>query len=97
METKQYVKGYIIDHGLVAKAAKIDASDPDVRPDLRGHHQTLHTTACKFRTTADKIREHVRIVRQGKEGYRLYDQSRQTNYIALFDRRTVIQSRFHTR
>jgi hypothetical protein len=95
METKQYVKRYIIDHGLVAKAAKIlDASDPDVRPDLRGHHQTLHTTACKFRTTADKIREHVR---QGKEGYRLYDQSRQTNYIAPFDRRTVIQSRFHTR
>ena len=34
METKQYVKKYIIDHGLVAKAAKIDASDPDVRPDL---------------------------------------------------------------
>ena len=28
--TKQFVKGYIIDYNLVAKAANIDASDPDV-------------------------------------------------------------------
>ena len=46
--TTQFVKGYIIDYNLVAKAAKIDASDPDVHYYTRIIMMGLNRDGYKF-------------------------------------------------
>jgi hypothetical protein len=48
METKQFIKGYIIDYDLVAKAANIDASDLNVHHYTRVIMSALNRDGYKF-------------------------------------------------
>jgi hypothetical protein len=48
MEEKQFVKGFIIDHDLVAKAAGIDRSDPHVHYFTRVIMRALNRDGYKF-------------------------------------------------